>query len=147
PKRTDGESDRSQAQDRMNHDQCGACHRRMEPMGLAFDPFDSRGKYRTTDEHGNSLTPNGKLVGTDNHDGPVDGPRALASRIARSQRVKRCFSRQWLKRALARTPSREEACAMETVTDALAESNGDLREMFIAIATTEAFRYKRAASK
>ena len=147
PKRTEGESDRSQAQDRMEHQQCGTCHRRMEPMGLVFDRFDAEARYRETDEHGNELTMNGKLVGTDNQDGEVNGPKELARRLADSDRVERCFTQQWLKRALARVPTQKEACAMKTVSEALDQSDGDLKEMFVAITTTEAFRYKPAPSE
>lgn len=148
PERKEEESARSQAEDRMEHEQCGSCHQQMEPMGLAFDRFDARGRYRSTDEHGNELTSEGALVGTDEHDGDIEGPVELARRLADSSRVRTCFSQQWLKRAVARNPVTDSGvCAVESVADAVESADGDLKEMFVAITTTEAFRYKRVDSE
>ena len=142
PQRQEGESDRSLSQKRMQHKQCGPCHQQMDPVGLAFNQFDKRGRYVETDKHDNQLSSKGKLVGTENSDGDVNGPRELSKRIAGSKEARKCFSKQWLTRAIARVPQREETCAVRTINSALDKSNGDLKEMFVAIATTEAFRYK-----
>jgi hypothetical protein len=51
---------------------CSACHKIMDPVGLALENFDGVGRWRTTDS-GFKVDATGQLVdGT-----PVDGPSSL----------------------------------------------------------------------
>ena len=44
--------------------------------------------------------------------------------------------------ALGREPGEADACSVEQIQNALSESDGDLRELLVAIATSDAFRYR-----
>lgn len=144
PERKEGESARSQAQDRMEHDQCGACHGRIDPIGLTFDRYGRMGRFREQDPHGNDLKSSGAIAGFEGISGDVSGPKQLAERLADSERLKSCVSEQWMTRALGRQPSGPASCSVQSLEKALDESGGDLREMFVQIVLTDAFRYKSA---
>ena len=38
----------------------------------------------------------------------------------------------------------QDTCTIDVMTEALADSNNDLRELLIALTRTESFRYRRA---
>jgi hypothetical protein len=40
---------------------CGACHDRIDPLGLAFETYDAIGRYQARDESGNALTGAGEI--------------------------------------------------------------------------------------
>ncbi len=40
---------------------CASCHGQFDPLGFAFDPYDSAGGYRTEDEFGNALRSQGEV--------------------------------------------------------------------------------------
>jgi hypothetical protein len=54
---------------------CAGCHRLMDPMGLAFENFDSSGGFRTT-ENGAPIDTNGEWNGV-KFSGPVELTKAL----------------------------------------------------------------------
>jgi len=142
PERKDGESARSQAHDRMEHQQCGTCHSTIDPVGITFENFDRSGRYQETDQHGNSLSSEGGLRNVGEASGAVSGPRQLGKRLANSEKVRTCFARQWMKRGLAQAPSSENSCAVRQTAKALEASEGSIKEMFVELVTSRPFRYE-----
>jgi hypothetical protein len=131
----------------MEHKQCGACHGEIEPLGLTFDRFGRKGRLREKDPHGNELESSGEIVGFDGISGPVDGPKQLARRMAKSDQLESCFAEQWMTRAVGHRPTRGEQCSVQSLEEALDASDGNLRKMFVQIVLTDAFRYKRASEQ
>jgi hypothetical protein len=130
---------RERAEDRMAHQQCGACHHQIDPLGLAFDQFDPLGRWQSEDAHGNVLSSDGRFA-----QAPVDGAVELARALAGSEEVRQCVVRQWFRLAFARTMSREDACSLQALENALTASDDDIRELLVAITTSDAFRYRLA---
>ncbi len=144
PETYEGQPARERAEDRMSHQQCGACHQQIDPLGLAFNEFDSMGRWSETDVHGNPVDDQGAIYGTASTDQEVQGPVELARALAESDEVRQCVVRQWFRLAFARTMSREDACSLQKLEEALEASDDDIRELLVTITTSDAFRYRLA---
>ena len=142
----EGESLRSKAESRMNATEqgCANCHLQMDGMGLVFDNYDEMGRYQTEDEFGNSLDDSGQILGTLSTDQRVDGVDQLATVLAESEEVQTCVSKQFFRYAFARTENGQtDGCSLHMIDEALARSNGNIREVLVAMTTTDAFRYRK----
>lgn len=147
PETYEGQSMRSQAQGRLMHNGCGGCHAQMDPLGLAFDQFDATGRWVDQDEWGNEVNSQGGIKLTLSTNGDVSSPTELAQLLAGSDEVKSCFSKQWLRYALGRDTGTSDACSLTTMEQAMQQLNSDsVLDLFVAITTTDAFRYRRAYS-
>jgi hypothetical protein len=86
--------------ERLNHPQCGGCHRQMDLLGIGFDAFDVLGRHRTS-YRGAPLDLQGEIVGT-SFDGKFDGYGALIERLAAAPEVSECVARQWTRFLIGR---------------------------------------------
>jgi hypothetical protein len=84
----------------------------------------------------------GTLLGTD-VDGEFVGAVELAHKLADSQTLQECVTTQWFRFAFGRGESTHDECSIDALRTAFAESDGDVRELMIAIATGDAFRNLR----
>jgi hypothetical protein len=123
-------------------DYCAGCHQLMDPIGFGFEHFDAAGLYRA-EEQGKPIDSSGEFVGTD-VDGEFDGVEELAMLLSSSDEVRSCVAKQWFRYGFNRLESEENVCTVQAMTEALAASNNDLRELLIALTRTDAFRYRRA---
>ena len=122
---------------------CNGCHQLMDPIGLAFEKFDSIGSYRET-ENGVAIDVSGQVIAPTDAglSGAFTGVRELATKLAASEEVSDCMSTQWFRYASGRTEEVPDGCSLTTMQDALAASGGDLVEMFVAMTQTDAFWYR-----
>ena len=87
---------------------------------------------------------NGELAGTD-VDGDFIGVAELGQKLASSQDVAQCVSRQWFRFAYGRTESAElDECNLQTLDEAFAESGYDMRELLVSLTQTDAFLFRTA---
>lgn len=131
------------AEARMEANGCKGCHLAMDPMGLVYSRYDELGRVQDVDEYGNELSSMGGLV-LNNVTTEMTSPAEFADALASSDEVKACFTRQGLRVALGRFLTRDDACTLAVLEHAAEQSNDDIREMFVAITTTDAFRFRRA---
>ena len=124
--------------------QCSACHALMNPLGFALDPFDPIGRDRDRDSNGFEIDASGTLFGVDGG-GDFDGPVALAALLAASEDTTRCVARQWFRFGLGRPEDPELDAASLAVLDEAALS-ADIREIIVALVTTDAFRFRPVES-
>lgn len=117
---------------------CVTCHELMDPLGFAFERYDGIGRHRTED-HGQAIDARAEILGTRETDAAVDGPIELVRALSESQDVLRCFVEQMWTFAFRRAPAPSDACSLESVTQAFEGSGGDIRELLVAIATSDAF--------
>jgi hypothetical protein len=124
--------------------ECKACHDLIDPPGFALENFDQVGRRRTME--------NGVMVdssGTMSESGDLDGPFAtggdLLKRVADSKTVRGCFAQQYFQFAvtddLSRTVAMENQCSVDIVGRSFATS-GDLKQLVLSIATSDAFRFR-----
>jgi hypothetical protein len=139
PPRKEGVSRRAQLE-MHSSGACAACHRLIDPPGFAFENFDGAGRYQTHDS-GGPVDARGELFGTD-VDGPFNGALELSQRLVKSQQVKGCMTKQWFRFALGRDPAEDDACSLSSARDRFL-AKGDLRELIVGIAMSDAFRYRQ----
>jgi hypothetical protein len=121
---------------------CASCHESIDGIGFGFENYDAVGAYRTT-ELGLSVDSTGNLKGSD-VDGPFHGAVELGKKLSQSQQVRECVSTQWLRYALGVTRDEIEGCMVDPIVKAFADHGYDLRELLVATATSDAFRYRPA---
>jgi len=122
---------------------CSGCHVLIDPIGFGFENYDAIGRWRT-DENGLPVDASGSLDGLDDTEqsGPYDGVVEMSERLLASTDFRECMAHQWTTFALGREPSEADECAMEEIRRTLSTDGGDLREMLIAIAVSDAFRFR-----
>lgn len=123
---------------------CVGCHELMDPIGFTFERYDGVGRYREA-VNGRPLDARAEIVATRHTDGVVDGTVELAEHLAASPDVSSCFVRQMWRFALRRLESDEDACALARIDARFAETGGDVRELLVAIATSEPFLFRAPA--
>ena len=121
---------------------CNACHRFMDPIGLALDNYDVTGKWRVL-ENGIPLDTRG-----DFYDGtPVSSPRELATALlGRPLPLARSFTENLMAYALGR---RVEYYDQPAIREIVREAEADqfpLRSLILGVVESDAFRMKRAGA-
>ena len=116
--------------------QCAPCHERIDPIGFTFEEFDAMGQHRTV-ENGLPVDARGAAPILGVREPTLTGVKDLAALVAESERATTCLSRQWLRFALGRMEEAPDTTSIATVAAALKRS---LREGFVALMTTPAFR-------
>jgi hypothetical protein len=127
------------AQHRTNPS-CAFCHAKLDATGFGFEHYDAVGAWRTVDG-AFPVDAAGMLSGTDDADGPFDGAVALAARLSASTEVRRCIATQWFRAALGRAERPEDTASREAAYQAFARAGFDVRELIVAITTSDAFRH------
>lgn len=120
---------------------CAGCHSLIDGIGLAMENYDGIGRHRT-EENGLPVDASGELVGTD-VDGEFEGAVELAHKLADSALVGDCVAVQWFRFAFGRGESEPDACTLEALRTQFAASDGDVRELMLAIVASDAFRNQR----
>jgi hypothetical protein len=123
---------------------CSGCHRMMDNIGLGFESYDASGVYRS-EEAGRPVDDTGELIGTGDAalDGPFDGAIELSRKLGESQVVQECVTQQWFRFALGRSSSNDDACSLEHMQQQFVASGGNVRELIVSLATSDAFRNVR----
>lgn len=120
--------------------ECQECHAIIDPVGFAFEHYDALGKWRDTDS-GLPVDASGALTKTDAAGSFADAVE-LAQRIAESDDAKACFVQRWQAQAYRRPAEPGDACATEQVSQAFADSDGNMVELMVALAKSDNFRYR-----
>lgn len=125
----------------MTNGQCSGCHTLFNPTGLAFERFDAVGLWRDT-ENGATIDSSGSLA-LDGEQLAFETPLELSEAVAHSGQARDCYARQWYRAALGRREFAEDACSLALAEQAAADSDGDLRELLLAVTQTDGFLYRR----
>lgn len=123
---------------------CSGCHRMMDNIGLGFESYDASGVYRS-EEAGRPVDDTGELLGTGEVavEGPFDGAIELSAKLAQSEVVQQCVTQQWFRFALGRSSSNDDTCSLQHMQDQFVASGGNVRELIVSLATSDAFRNVR----
>ena len=124
---------------RLTNPECMGCHQRMDPIGLGFERYDAIGAF---DE---SATADGELLFAGDLSGPFASSVDLASRLAASDVVRQCISKYVFHFASHRAETDRDVCSLEAADAAFVASKTTLAELFVAIARSDAFRYRRTS--
>ncbi len=128
---------------------CAGCHGLINPVGFAFEGFDSIGRARTTEK---IFDAKGKMIGT----APVDteGTTMLGGRevqlrsagevaelAAGGVQGTACLSRHWFRFSHGRMEKEADGCALNASTSAL--TGRTLKDMLLATALDPSFTLRK----
>ena len=122
-----------------NEPACAACHQLMDPPGFAFEHFDSVGRWRDT-EHGLPVDSTGFVVSLNNGGGLMfRGAPGLGQGLAGTCDVQLCAAETFLRQGLGDFTRNLRPAGISEIWGEFARAGFDLRELFIAVAGSEAF--------
>jgi hypothetical protein len=121
---------------------CAGCHLLTDGVGFGMENLDALGRWRDL-EANRPVDVSGRFLFTQDPtlDGEFNGLAEMAWKLARSQRVANCVVRQAFRYGMGRGEMPQDACTLEHMNRVFANANGDLRELLVAVATSEGFRY------
>jgi hypothetical protein len=124
---------------------CAACHQLIDPLGFGLENYDQFGRYRS-EENLLPIDVSGEVVDAPDAsiNGPFNGPKELAERLASSPAVRDCLATHWYRFAMGRVENPTDQCSLEQLRTSFDSAGGDLRELLVAMTLTDAFRYRPA---
>jgi hypothetical protein len=122
----------------LTNDTCGGCHRLMNPLGFGFLQYDTTGRFLERDPEGRPIDPSFELVGSQRLDRAYDSVVDFAPHLARSEELRGCVARQWLRESLGRPDTPTEACAVRALP-AVRSASTSLDDTFDAVLESAAF--------
>lgn len=112
---------------------CAGCHRLTDPGGLALEPFDTAGAFRTM-ENGVVIDPSGQINGR-----KFDGPAGLAQILRDTPAVTGCLVNRAFSYGVQRKPQGEELEWLKQLQAQLLETGVRLRPLLRSLATDPRF--------
>jgi hypothetical protein len=121
-----------------------SCHGLMDPFGFAFENYDGIGAYRTTDNGApvNAVT----AVTLDGTMQTVNNGVELATLLSKSTEARQCFATQWLRYAVGRPDTADDAASIGDAYNAFATNNFNVRDLLVGIAASRTFRFRTPAA-
>ena len=142
PELKQGLSNRQRAEQHVSDATCQSCHKLIDGLGFGFEQYDVLGRVRTMD-NGVPVDTSGEVTNTLDINEKFKGGAELAKLLARSEQVRDCAPTQWLRYALARAETTEDACSLDQLKGSFAASGGSLKDMLLAVTQTDAFLHYR----
>jgi hypothetical protein len=141
PERVEGQTTRERFETFTKGGVCEACHSQINPIGFAFESYNTVGEFRTTEEN-KPVDPAGSLTLST---GQVSFKNAveLSKALSTAEEVRDCMSRQWLRYVIHRAEVKEEEGSLKNLLDAFAKSGYDMRELLVATTKTRAFTHRQ----
>jgi len=137
-------TERGRAGLRAMNTRCRGCHGFFDPIGLAFEHYDTLGRFRTE-----IATPEGAVpvdatseLNIADVSGPIDGAVELADLLAGSDSVRACMARQLASYAFGARIADEQACTVEPLVEAFEQSGGELRALVQAVTSWEGLQWR-----
>jgi hypothetical protein len=146
PEPVPGVSLRERAATHSSAPACSGCHQLIDGLGFGLEQYDALGRFRTMDQ-GKPVDSSGNVSSTEDSDGPFTGGAELAQRLGASQQAQRCVATQWLRYALARRETDDDACALEALQSGFLASGSDLKQLLVQLTQTDAFWTYRAPAE
>jgi len=118
---------------------CASCHSRMDPIGLALEPFDAVGGLR-----GEKIDTSGTLPDGTKFDGPKGLREAL---LKRPEMFVHTMTEKLFTYALGRGLEYFDAPAVRAVTRDAARSNYTFASLVLGVVKSPPFQMRRAAEE
>jgi hypothetical protein len=133
---------REQAQRRLEHGTCGACHRFMDPIGFGLSKYDALARYRTTLD-GKAIDDSGEIIEGGDADGKFASGAELAQRLAGSKKVRSCISEKVFQYTLGRLyDPQTDSCELQRIDAHLQQNGHQLSQLVAAVIYSSAFRFR-----
>src|SRR5436190_6959381 len=118
---------------------CANCHRRMDPIGFAFENYDPIGAWRDTDGP-HPIETAASLPDGSSFNGPVELRSLL---LTRTDDFVRCLTEKMVTYALGRGVEYFDASTLKAIRTALAERQYRVSTLLLEIARSYPFQYRR----
>lgn len=120
---------------------CAACHKRMDPLGLALEGYDAVGRFRSGAE-GQGIDTSGRLMTGEEFADPAE----LAALIAgpRRQDFHRCLAEKMLTYAIGRGQEYSDAPAVAIILESL-QADGRLVDVVHGVVSSVPFQMRRTS--
>lgn len=125
---------------------CSSCHTLIDPIGFGFENYDAAGRFRLVDENGNAIDASGEVKKGGDLTGTFDGALELVERAIQSEMVAECITLQWFRFALGRQETPLDACSNTDTAQRFIGSGKNLKELVVALAMSDAFRYRKVSA-
>ncbi len=125
------------------HAACASCHRKIDPLGFAFDNYDAIGRWRVTEKvsHGKGKDPNvdasGTLADGRSFHGPADFKRLMVDDL---DRFAEAFVGQLATFALRRAMTIDDAESIRRITRTCRDNGYQLQCLLESLVTSELFQ-------
>ncbi len=120
---------------------CASCHTVIDPIGFGFERYDAIGKTRDT-EVGKPIDTTGQVKYA--REKAIDGPFAtlpeLSRRLSTSRQVHDCFASNFMRYALGRADTTNDACSVLDAQNSFFQSGGSFKALQLAIVKSASFR-------
>jgi hypothetical protein len=122
---------------------CNACHRFIDPIGLALDNYDVTGRWRIR-ENGAPLDTRGEL-----YDGtPLDGPASLVEALLRRpEPLLRTFTHNLMAYAIGRRVEYYDQPTIRAITRQAEERGFRMSAFVLGVVQSDAFQLQRAMNE
>ena len=120
---------------------CGACHQLMDPIGLGFSNYDAMGVFQTK-EGGQIIDDSGSILNGGDSTTTFHGVVDLANKLSASETAQQCAALQWMRFALARQETPQDACSIATIDSAFKASGQDMNALLLSIVSSDAFQWR-----
>lgn len=135
---------------------CYRCHRKMNPLGYAFEIYDDFGRFRTAETldqlpriegqvQTKPVVAGGTLNDTEDSqlDGEFDNALHLIQRLAESDRVRQSIIRHAFRYFLGRNEMLSDSQTLIAADRAYIDSGGSFRALLGSLLTSDSFLYRR----
>ena len=122
---------------------CANCHKRMDPIGFAFENYDAIGAWREQDGP-HPVESAASLPDGSSFNGPVE-LRALL--LSRKDDFVRCLTEKMVTFALGRGVEYYDASTIRGIRKALADNNYRISTLVTEIARSYPFQYRRERAR
>ena len=133
---------RERLEEHRSNPACASCHRMIDPIGLALEPFDVTGRWRIRD-NGSPIDARSALYDGTPLAGPADLQQAL---VRRSDALLRTFTENLMTYALGRRLEASDMPAVRAVVRQAQAADYRFSAFVSAIVKTSAFRMKATAT-
>ncbi len=140
PKVQEGTSTRQRFEMHDSNPCASACHTLFDPIGYAFENYDGIGAWRDRD-NGFPVNALGEVKIPEEMAGRYNGAIELATKLATSDTVRSCVTKQWFRFAQGRTEAEADACSLGILRDLFKGTGYDMKRLIVALTQTPAFLY------
>ena len=122
---------------------CWTCHKKMDPLGLAFEMYNHAGLYRQTELNRPVIT-SGEIIdsGDPKLDGKVRNAIELIRKLANSERSEQVFVRHAFRFWMGRNETLNDRPVLQAAHRAYKENGGSMKAMLVSLLTSDAFLYR-----
>jgi len=132
---------RERLEQHRNRAECVSCHKRIDPLGFAFEGFDIVGRTRDRDE-GRPVDTSGVLPGGQKIRGPEDLKKILAT--THKTEFLRCFTGKMMTYAIGRGVDYRDEAHIDTIVTDLEENGQRMTTLLLAVVESPQFLQRSA---